>query len=108
MSSYCHAAVNVQPITRKDILSGVLKAILAFIPIDAMLIAGKALRALALKAAAEASVAASVPPLSARVRQHSAVSQSAVSLNTDEVAMRQAEELGRFLLASSSWTRAVI
>ena len=41
------------------------------------LLAGKTLRALALKAAAEASVAASVPPLPARGSQHSAASQSA-------------------------------
>lgn len=84
-----------------------LNATPACIPIAARLIAGKALRALALKAAAQASVAACVPPLPARVRQHCAVSQSAVSLSTHEAAMLQAEELGRLLFASSSWTTLV-
>lgn len=72
-----------------------------------MLVAGKTLRALALKAAAEASVAASVTPLPAGVSQNSPVSHSAISVNTAEQkeAMPQAEELGRVSLAGSSWTR---
>ena len=78
-------------------------------PIDAVLIAGKTLRALALKAAAEASVAASVPPVPAGVSQTSTDSQSAGLVNTVEQqgAMPKAEEPGRVTLAGSCWTRVV-
>lgn len=67
------------------------------------------MRALARKAATEASVAASILPLPARVSQHSAVSESPILVNTGEQqeAMPQAEELGRVTLAGGR-TRPVM
>lgn len=76
---------------------------------NAEFVAGKTLRALALKAAAKASVAACVPPLPARV-SHSAASQSALSVIAVEQqqAVLQAEEPGRTTLAHSSCRRVAI
>lgn len=84
-------------------------AVTAVLFLNVEFVAGKTLRALALKAAAKASVAACVPPLPARV-SHSAASQSSVLVNTVEQqkAMPQAEEPGRGTPADSSCRRVAI
>lgn len=84
-------------------------AVAAVLPVNVEVVAGKTMRALALKAAAKASMAAYVPPLPARV-SHSAASQSAVSVNAveEQQAVPQAEEPGRNTYADRSCRRVAI
>lgn len=84
-------------------------AVAAVLPMNAEFVAGRTLRAPALKAAAKATVAACAPPLPARV-SHSAASQPAVWVNAVEQqqAVPQAEKPGRTTLADSICIRVAI